>query len=686
MKKLFTLLVLAITLTTVAQGPQGFNYQATVRNSAGALITNQIVGFKFSIKQTSASGTTVYSETQYVTPDNLGQVSLVVGTGSPSTTATFAAINWASGTYYLAIELNTGAGFVVMGTTQLLSVPYALYANSAGSTGDLQSQIATLQSQIDVLNKPQITTAPIGDLTSFSAVSGGAIISTGSGDISARGVVWGTSTNPTIALSTKTSDGSDLGSFTSVITGLSPNIKYYLRAYATNSNGTSYGAEVSFTPQAEVTNSNNPNVFIDTFSGALNYLAFAGSDMSAFQIDNKEMYSNSGSSMRFDVPNVGDPAGGYAGGLIVTELGRDLSGYNVLTYWAKGQQAATIEIGFGLDDKGSQDYKVSCTQKISTGWKKYYLPIPDASKLQSEKGLLYVSAGAKDTDGYTFWIDEVKYENLVDVILQEALINSGGNTTSTGPAPLTIGGLTTKFRLPNEGNQVVNTSPNYYNFISDNPAVATIDSKGVVEKLSAGTTNITATLGNQAAVGSIQVISYGVFVKAPIPSRATANVVSVFSDKYTNINIDFFNGYWQPYQTTLSNDFEINGDKFLRYTNFNFVGNQFANPLVDLSQMTHLHFNMYIPVAVPSNFDFKVTVVDFGPNGKNDGTIGDDTRKQLFVPKSDKIKANEWITIELPLNMSTKNKVGLIIYENINVSNVPALKEFYMDNVYFYKE
>jgi hypothetical protein len=137
MKKLFTLLVCIATMATFAQAPQGFNYQAIVRNSAGALITNQIVGFKFSIKQTSASGTTVYSETQYVTPDNLGQVSLVVGTGSPSTTATFSAINWASGTYYLAIELNTGTGFVAMGTTQLLSVPYALYALNSGTSKTL---------------------------------------------------------------------------------------------------------------------------------------------------------------------------------------------------------------------------------------------------------------------------------------------------------------------------------------------------------------------------------------------------------------------------------------------------------------------------------------------------------------------------------------------------------------------
>jgi hypothetical protein len=133
MKKLFTLLALAITLITTAQAPQGFNYQATVRNSSGALITNQNVLFKFNIMLNSQTSLPVYSETHQAPTDDLGQVNLVIGTGTP-TSGTFAGINWASGTYYLGIELNTGSGYVAMGTTQLLSVPYALYANSAGST------------------------------------------------------------------------------------------------------------------------------------------------------------------------------------------------------------------------------------------------------------------------------------------------------------------------------------------------------------------------------------------------------------------------------------------------------------------------------------------------------------------------------------------------------------------------
>lgn len=434
-----------------------------------------------------------------------------------------------------------------------------------------------------------------------------------------------------------------------------------------------------------VSQNNDPDVFIDTFSGGLDYAAFAGTDLLGFQVDSDVTYKGSKSSMRFDVPNVGDPDGGFTGGTFYSKTGgRNLTGYNVLTFWAKALQASTIEIGFGLDDKGSQDYKASCVQKISTTWKKYYLPIPDASKLKSEKGLLYVSAGPNAGNGFTFWLDEVKYEKLDDVILQEALINSGKTTTKSGPAPVKIEGLTTKFGLPNGGNQVVNTSANYYSFKSNNNTVITVSPNGVVEKLGVGTATITANLGSVAAVGSVTVISTGAFVFPPVPARPAANVISVFSDFYKSINVDFFNGYWQPYQTTLSNDFEVKGDKFLNYTNFNFVGHQFSNPTADLSQMTHLHFNMYIPGTVPSNFDFLITVVDFGPDGLNSGN--DNTRKQIFVPKSSSIKANEWLTIEVPLNMATKNRVGLIIYENINIPNGPGLSEFYMDNVYFYKQ
>ena len=99
---------------------------------------------------------------------------------------------------------------------------------------------------ITTINGPAITTTSITDITSNGAKSGGTINSDGGSPILARGVVWGTSTNPTIALSTKTINGTGTGSFQSVITLLDGIRTYYVRAYATNSAGTAYGNEITF--------------------------------------------------------------------------------------------------------------------------------------------------------------------------------------------------------------------------------------------------------------------------------------------------------------------------------------------------------------------------------------------------------------------------------------------------------
>jgi hypothetical protein len=132
MKKLFTLIAFIVMTTINAQAPQGFNYQATVRNSSGQLLLNQTVQVKFNILQNSSTGDIVYSENQTANTDDLGQINLVVGQGT-APTGTFSTINWGGGSYYLGIELNSGSGYVNMGTTQLLSVPYALHAKTAES-------------------------------------------------------------------------------------------------------------------------------------------------------------------------------------------------------------------------------------------------------------------------------------------------------------------------------------------------------------------------------------------------------------------------------------------------------------------------------------------------------------------------------------------------------------------------
>jgi len=123
-------ILLFLGLSLNAQAPQGFNYQATVRNASGDLVISQNVSFSFNVIQGSQTAEPTYSENHTLLTDDLGQVSLIIGQGSP-TAGVFSELDWSLGSYYLGIELDTGNGYVAMGTTQLLSVPYALHAKTA---------------------------------------------------------------------------------------------------------------------------------------------------------------------------------------------------------------------------------------------------------------------------------------------------------------------------------------------------------------------------------------------------------------------------------------------------------------------------------------------------------------------------------------------------------------------------
>lgn len=96
---------------------------------------------------------------------------------------------------------------------------------------------------------PTLSTTAVTSITTNSAISGGTITNDGGGAVTARGIVWSTSQNPTIALTTKTSDGVNTGTYTSNLTNLAPNTTYFIRSYATNSAGTNYGNEISFKTQ-----------------------------------------------------------------------------------------------------------------------------------------------------------------------------------------------------------------------------------------------------------------------------------------------------------------------------------------------------------------------------------------------------------------------------------------------------
>jgi hypothetical protein len=122
-----------------AQAPQKMSYQAVIRNSSNTLVINTQVGMQISILQGSASGTAVYVETQTPTSNANGLVSLEVGAGTV-VSGTFASINWANGPYFIKTETDPAGGtnYTITGTSQLLSVPYALHAKTAETlTGNI---------------------------------------------------------------------------------------------------------------------------------------------------------------------------------------------------------------------------------------------------------------------------------------------------------------------------------------------------------------------------------------------------------------------------------------------------------------------------------------------------------------------------------------------------------------------
>ncbi len=130
--KLFLAILLFAGFSSLAQAQTGINYQGLARRASGAPVAEQNIKIKLSIRDLTASGTVVYTETRSTATNKFGLFNVVIGsTGAASQTGTLASLNWATGAKFLQVELDPdGANnFVDMGTIQLQAVPYALYAN-----------------------------------------------------------------------------------------------------------------------------------------------------------------------------------------------------------------------------------------------------------------------------------------------------------------------------------------------------------------------------------------------------------------------------------------------------------------------------------------------------------------------------------------------------------------------------
>lgn len=168
MKKIYTLLMTALFVAfplshnVSGQSPNQFSYQAVVRNASGELVKNTTIGMRISILKGSASGSAVYTETHSPETNVNGLVTVVIGDGT--TADDMATIDWSDGPYFLKTETDPdgGTGYTITSATQLLSVPYALYAEKSGDS--FSGVYNDLSGKPDLTGMVQVSGATDGDM------------------------------------------------------------------------------------------------------------------------------------------------------------------------------------------------------------------------------------------------------------------------------------------------------------------------------------------------------------------------------------------------------------------------------------------------------------------------------------------------------------------------------------------
>lgn len=426
-----------------------------------------------------------------------------------------------------------------------------------------------------------------------------------------------------------------------------------------------------------------PDVFIDGFSAGLNYAAFGGSKVTAFDVDKEVKFSGT-ASMKIEVPDFEDPMGAYAGGTYFTSVGRNLSDFDALTFWAKASQPANIDVvGIGNDLGLSLNQATISNLPVNTNWQKYYIPIPDPGRWKAERGMFFYSEGPENRKGYTIWFDEVKFEKVGTIAHPRPFILNGQNqnTVSFVGQKLNIGDTYILFNMPNGIDQRVNVAPSYFTYTSSNEAVARVEQNGQITVVGMGSAIITAKFGSKSAEGSINLNVMELPPNAPIPTVPASNVISLFSNAYNNVHVDSWATGWQ-YSTAKLQEIKINGDDVKLYTDLNFNGIEFASKTIDASQMTHFHMDIWTPESTTAPKAFKVLLVDFGANGVFGG--GDDVSHELaFTANTNPaLRTKQWVQLDIPLSAFTglttrKNLAQLVISGDI--------RTVFVDNVYFYK-
>lgn len=408
------------------------------------------------------------------------------------------------------------------------------------------------------------------------------------------------------------------------------------------------------------------DIFTDNYAPGVTFVDFGGSTNS-ISVDGTVAQSGT-SSFKAIVPT-----GGYTGGAFSNSTPLNLTAYNCVSFWVRASQSATLNVaGLGNNGISNAFFTEYLNIPVTTSWTKVIIPIPDPAKLTSETGMFHWAEGS-DEGGYTLWFDNIKYENLNSSIIGSPTAAFATETINRGIGDtFSPNGVTCTFPV-NSVNQTLIISKLYFTFTSSNTAVATFNNATATgTAVGAGTANITAVMGATVAGGVLTVnvaAASDPTTAAPAPTENAANVISLFSNAYTNVPVDTWSAVWDAADVA---DVQVAGNDNKRYTNLVFCGVEFTSSPIDATNMDFYHVDIWTPNAT----FFNIKLVDFGANGVFGG--GDDTESELpFTPT-----LNDWVSLDIPLSSFTGLASRAHLAQMLYVSSTSKV---YVDNVYFYK-
>jgi hypothetical protein len=419
----------------------------------------------------------------------------------------------------------------------------------------------------------------------------------------------------------------------------------------------------------------DPVVFDDTFGEGVDFQAFLGSQVDALAIDNSQAYAGT-ASLKITVPGPGSQEGTYAGGAFTSTDYRDLTRYNALVFQAKSSVPSSLNVGgLGNDNTGTSLYTAERGAiALTTEWEPVIIPIPNPARLGLERGLFFFAEGHENNQGFTVWIDEVRFAWVGTIENPRPTMAARTVDTFVGA---TVTAEDTKVTFAVNGQDVLVThSPRYFDYISSDEAVATT-AGGVITPVGGGTATVTAKLDTADVAGSITVnVLAPPSDPAPAPTYPSADVIALFSDVYAPVPVDTWRATWSvcgPVQ-----DFAIGDDGVKAYTGLVYAGIEFITHQIDATDMTHVRADVWAPAGTI----FRLKLVDFGADGVFGG--GNDSQWELVFhgQTSPAFVAGQWCVLDIPLTRFTLGSRAHLAQIVISSSDARTV---FVDNVLFYR-